>query len=144
MADTREFSSSMSTPQSGNANLNIVVGGVDHEYNPFGADVRVVIPSNGINVFIDAPAQLDAVASTVVNEGAEGQAKYVRCMEILGDGCLPVCTGRQGGPAGTHGKFAPLSYITDDCKLCFQFINRTNDTTITYVLDSSGTWTKIE
>lgn len=46
MADTREFSSSMSTPQSGSAKLDITVNGATTNYNPFGPDkaVDIVIP----------------------------------------------------------------------------------------------------
>ena len=47
MADTREFSSSMSTPQSGNANLDITVAGQTTNYNPFGPDRSVTIPQTG-------------------------------------------------------------------------------------------------
>lgn len=141
MADTREFSSSMSTPQSGSANLNIVVRGVDHEYNPFGPDVQVVIPSNATEVFIDAPANIPAAQ---YDEGADGQAKYIKCMELLGDGQLPICTARNAGPAGTHGAFGPLSFITDSCELCFSFstFNALKSSMI-LKLTSAGVWSKV-
>lgn len=43
MAATREFSSSMSAPQSGSANLNITVNGTTTNYNPFGPNRAVTI-----------------------------------------------------------------------------------------------------
>lgn len=43
MADIREFSSSMSTPQSGSANLDITVNGTTTNYNPFGPDRNVEV-----------------------------------------------------------------------------------------------------
>lgn len=43
MAATREFSSSMSTPQSGSASLNITVNGTTTNYNPFGPNRAVTI-----------------------------------------------------------------------------------------------------
>jgi hypothetical protein len=144
MADTREFSSSMSTPQSGSANLNIVVRGVDHEYNPFGPDMRVVIPSNATEVLINAPTNLDAVPVTQYDEGDDGRAKYIKCMELLGDGQLPICTARNAGPAGTHGAFGPLSFITDYCELCFSF-STFNSLTASMILKltSAGVWSKV-
>ena len=144
MADTREFSSSMSTPQSGSANLNIVVSGIDHEYNPFGPDVRVVIPSNAADVFIDAPANLDATPVTQYNEEDAGRAKYIRCMELLGDGRLPICTARHEGPAGTHGAFGSLSFITEYCELCFSFSTFSTLTApMILKLNSAGVWSKV-
>lgn len=50
MADTREFSSSMSTPQSGSANLNITVNGATTNYNPFGPNLSVTIPT--VQIFV--------------------------------------------------------------------------------------------
>lgn len=144
MADTREFSSSMSTPQSGSANLNIVVHGVDHEYNPFGPDVQVVIPSDATDVLINAPATLDAISVTQYDEGADGQAKYIKCMELLGDGQLPICTARHAGPTGTHGAFGPLSFVTDYCELCFSFSTYGSLTaSMILKLTSSGVWSKV-
>lgn len=144
MADTREFSSSMSTPQSGSANLNIVVSGVDHEYNPFGPDVRVIIPSDAADVFIDAPANLDAAAITQYDEGDTGRAKYIKCMELLGNGQLPICTARNSGPTGTHGAFGPLSFITDSCELCFSFSTFGSLTaSMILKLTSAGVWSKV-
>lgn len=143
MADTREFSSSMSTPQSGSANLDIIVDGVTTNYNPFGPDRSITIPSAGAeNVFIDAPANLDSSSVTQYDEGTAGQEKYTRCMELLGDGYLPVCTGRQGGPAGTHGMFGTLYYISDSCELCFYF-PRYGLSDAIWKLASSGIWYKV-
>lgn len=144
MADTREFSSSMSTPQSGGANLDITVNGTTINYNPFGPDVRVVIPSNAADVFIDAPVNLDAAAVTQYDEGDTGRAKYIKCMELLGDGRLPICTARNAGPAGTHGAFGPLSFITDYCELCFSF-STFNALTSSMILKltSAGVWSKV-
>lgn len=45
MANTREFNSSMSAPQSGHANLDITVGGNTTSYNPFGPDRSITIPA---------------------------------------------------------------------------------------------------
>ena len=76
MADTREFSSSMSTPQSGSANLNITVNGATTNYNPFGPDRTVNIDTtDGADVFVDAPVELDSASVTQYDEGTAGQAK---------------------------------------------------------------------
>lgn len=145
MATTREFSSSMSTPQSGSASLDLIVNGVTHHYNPFGEDMTVAIPSNGMSVFIDAPVELDDINVTQHDEGSAGQEKYLRCMALLGDGQLPVCTTRQKGPAGTHGAFGPLAYITDSCELCFNvpaypLLSSGNQL---FKLTSAGVWSKV-
>ena len=145
MAVTREFSSSMSTPQSGSASLDLIVNGSTHHYNPFGEDMTVTIPLNGMSVFIDAPVELDNVSVTQHDEGSAGQAKYLRCMELLGDGQLPVCTTRQKGPAGTHGAFGPLAYITDSCELCFYIPVYPEITSggKLFKLTSAGVWSKV-
>ena len=131
----------MSAPQSGGANLDITVNGTTTNYNPFGPDRAITIPT-GENVFIDAPAQLDATSVTQYAEGEAGQAKYIRCMELLGTGYLPICTGRHGGPAGTHGMFGTLYYITNDCEVCFYF-PRYGVSDAILKLDSNGTWYKV-
>lgn len=142
MANTREYNSSMSTPRSGSANLDITVDGTTTNYNPFGPDRAITFHTGGENVFIDAPAELDGTSISQYAEGEAGQAKYIRCMELLGNGQLPVCTARQGGPAGTHGMFGTLYYITNDCELCFYFPRYGMSDEI-WKLASNGTWYKV-
>jgi hypothetical protein len=145
MANTREFRSSMSAPRSGNANLDITVNGTTTNYNPFGPDRSITIHTGGTeNVFIDAPVDLDANGVTQYDDGSDGREKYVRCMELLGDGLLPVCTARNRGPAGTHGAFGTLSYITDDCELCFSFPTfDTLTSSMILKLTPAGMWYKV-
>lgn len=138
MAEIQEFSSSMSAPRSGNANLNITINGQATNYNPFGPDRAITIPAME-NVFIDAPAAMDNPSTTTYSEGEPGEAKYARCMELLGAGYLPVCTGQHLGPEGTSGTFAPLCHIDASCTLHFYF--KVIDET--WKLNSSGTWMKV-
>lgn len=174
MADTREFSSSMSTPQSGSANLNITVNGATTNYNPFGPNRTVNIDADsatlsitvngtttsynpfgpnrtvnidttgGADVFVDAPVNLDSAAATQYDEGTAGRAKYIKCMELIGNGQLPICTARHQGPAGMHGAFGPLSFITDGCDLCFSFPTFAFLTEpMILQLTSAGVWSKV-
>lgn len=138
MAEIKEFSSSMSTPQSGSANLDIIINGQTMNYNPFGPDRAITIPA-AESVFIDAPVAMDNPSTTTYSEGTAGEAKYTRCMALLGAGYLPVCTGRHLGPAGTSGTFAPLCHIDAYCTLHFYF--KVIDET--WKLNSSGTWMKV-
>ncbi|MBS7358767.1 MAG: hypothetical protein KIG84_09090 [Bacteroidales bacterium] len=177
MADTRDFSSSMSTPQSGSANLNITVNGATTNYNPFGPNrtvnidttggsanlnitvngvttnynpfgpdrtVNIDMTGGGADVFVDAPVYLDAASVTQYDEGTAGQSKYIKCMELVGNGQLPICTARHKGPAGTHGAFGPLSFITDNCELCFSFPTFNLLTApMILKLTSAGVWSKV-
>jgi hypothetical protein len=122
-----------------NAKLTIVVQGVDHDYQPGGADTTVAIPS-AADVFIETPLHSnDGV--TQIDEGTAGQAKYLKCMELLGDGQLPVACGRNTGPSGTHGSFGVLAYITNDCELCFYFQSLTvYDDNCLCKLTPAGVW----
>ena len=174
MADTREFSSSMSAPQSGNANLNITANGTTTNYNPFGPDRQIdiqggdaeleitvngvtdtykpsgqnksiTISTNTDDIFIDSPVAIEhKSADETYDDGADGQAKYTKCMTVLGNGALPVCTARNH-TVGSHGLFAPLSYITDNCELVFNFIGKSDGLSETILrLNSNGVWYKIK
>lgn len=147
MARTNTFTSQMAGQPA--AELRIygpTVG--NHIYNPYGSDTEVYIPAGGSvqSVLIDSPVQMDAISIERYDEGTTGQAKYIRCMELLGNGQIPVCTARNLGPAGTHGCFGTLAYITDDCELCFHFpVYRTlGGSSMIYKLTSAGVWYKVE
>lgn len=103
------------------------------------------------DIFIDIPADFSLDnPGTMYNEGQEGQEKYNKVHEILGLGYLPVCRARLAGPSGTHGAFAPLIWIDNNCCLYFCFKrfwpetwDDTNTMTdVVYVLNPSGSWRK--
>lgn len=147
MAKTNTFTAQMAGQPAAKLRLYGPTVG-DHTYNPYGPDTEVYIPAGGSapNIIIEAPVNLDHVPVTQYDEGSDGQAKYLRCMELLGNGQIPVCAARNMGPAGTHGCFGSLAFITNDCELCFYFpvYSSLGGTSMIYKLTSSGVWYKVE
>lgn len=87
MADTREFSSSMSTPQSGSANLDITVNGTTTNYNPFGpnraVDIEIPQPATDVVKYGEAQTLTDTQKTQARSNIGAGDASFQRIVFTL-------------------------------------------------------------